>query len=211
VARSLFRWPLVARLYDVATGPLEHRGFGRWRRVVWAEVPDGGLGLEVGAGTGANFSYHPPGAHVIGIDLSLPMLRRARARPPGEDTPLAAADVEALPFPDATFDWIAETLVFCEVRDPVAGLRELTRVLKPGGRIVMLEHVRPSGVLGRAADLLTAVTAPLWGEHFNRHADRALLAAGLTVERREWLWRDGVVLLVARRPDHEGARETRNG
>jgi phosphatidylethanolamine/phosphatidyl-N-methylethanolamine N-methyltransferase len=199
VELTLFRWPLVARLYDAATAPLEHRGFGRWRAAVWREVPPDGSGLEVGAGTGANFAYHPGGARVIGIDVSLAMLRRVREKPAGGAASLVVADVAALPFADATFDWVAETLVFCEVRDPVAGLRELRRVLRPGGRLVMLEHVRPSGLLGTAADALSAFTAPLWGEHFDRDAEAAVLAAGFTVERRQWLWRDAVVLLIARR------------
>jgi phosphatidylethanolamine/phosphatidyl-N-methylethanolamine N-methyltransferase len=202
---TLFRSPLVARMYDAATAPLEHRGFGRWRHAVWSELPPGGLGLEVGAGTGANFAFHPRGARVIGMDISPAMLRRARAKPAGADAPRVAADVEALPFADATFDWAAETLVFCEVRDPVAGLRELRRVLRPGGCLVMLEHVRPSGLLGVAADALTTVTAPAWGEHFNRDAEAALRAAGFAVERREWLWRDGVVLLVGRSPGYPAA------
>jgi phosphatidylethanolamine/phosphatidyl-N-methylethanolamine N-methyltransferase len=198
MALTPFRWPLVAWLYDAATAPLEHRGFGRWREAVWSEVPPDGLGLEVGAGTGANFAFHPEGARVVGIDLSFAMLRRVGEKPAGGGAPLVVADVAGLPFADASFDWVAETLVFCEVRDPIAGLRELRRVLRPGGRLVMLEHVRPSGLLGVAADALSAVTAPLWGEHFDRDAEAAVLAAGLLVERREWLWRDGVVLLVAR-------------
>lgn len=70
-------------------------------------------------------------------------------------------------------------------------------MLKPSGHLVMLEHVRPSGLPGRAADALTAVTAPLWGEHFNREAEAYVRAAGFVIHRREWLWRDGVVLLVA--------------
>jgi ubiquinone/menaquinone biosynthesis C-methylase UbiE len=198
MALTPFRWPWVARLYDAATAPLEHRGFGQWREAVWREVPPGGHGLEVGAGTGANVAYHPEGARVVGIDISLAMLRRVQNKPAGDDASLVVADVTALPFPDAAFDWVAETLVFCEVRDPVAGLRELRRVLRPGGRLVMLEHVRPSGLLGVAADALSAVTAPLWGEHFDRDAEAAVLAAGFVIVRREWLWRDWVVLLVAR-------------
>lgn len=204
MALTPFRWPLVARLYDAATAPLEHRGFGRWRQAVWREVPSGGLGLEVGAGTGANFAYHPEGARVVGIDVSFAMLRRVREKPAAGGAPLVVADVTVLPFPDAAFDWVAETLVFCEVRDPIAGLRELRRVLRPGGRLVMLEHVRPSGLLGVAADALSTVTAPLWGEHFDRDAETAVLAAGFVIERREWLWRDGVVLLVARYASEDG-------
>ena len=187
----------LAPVYDRLTAPLEHRSFTRCRRGAWAYIPEGGLGLEIGAGTGANFPYYPTGARVVATDVSDRMLAQARAKPNRNGAPLVACDVQALPFRDQTFDRAAETLVFCEVPDPVAGLRELRRVLKPSGPLVMLEHVRPSGWLGRAANALTAVTAPLWGEHFNREAEACVRAAGFMIHRREWLWRDGVVLLVA--------------
>lgn len=186
----------LAPVYDRLTAPLERRSFAAWRRDAWARVPEGGLGLEIGAGTGANFPYYPAGARVVATDVSDRMLRRAREKPDREGVPLVACDVQALPFRDGTFDWAAETLVFCEVPDLVVGLRELRRVLKSSGRLVMLEHVRPSGWLGRAADALTAVTAPLWGEHFNRDPEAAARAAAFRVEHREWLWRDVTVLLV---------------
>ena len=187
----------LAPVYDRLTAPLEHRSFARWRKSAWARVPAGGLGLEIGAGTGANFPYYPAGAQVVATDVSDRMLAQARAKPDRNGAPLVTCDVQALPFRDGTFDWAAETLVFCEVPDPVAGLRELRRVLKPSGHLVMLEHVRPSGWLGRAADALTAVTAPLWGEHFNREAEAYVRAAAFKIHRSERLWRDGVVLLVA--------------
>ena len=185
----------LAPVYDRLTAPLEHRSFARWRERAWSRVPDGGSGLEIGAGTGANFPYHPAGTRMVATDISDRMLLQARVKSERNGAPLVACDVQALPFPDETFDWVAETLVFCEVPDPVVGLHELRRVLKPSGKLVMLEHVRPAGWLGWAADALTAVTAPLWGEHFNRNAQAAAEAAGFQVQHQEWLWRDGVVLL----------------
>lgn len=191
---------IVARLYDRLMAPLERRAVGRWRERTWVEVPSRGLGLEVGAGTGANFDHHPAGARVIAMDRSLEMLQRARKRLDGSGVALVVADAEALPFRAGTFDWAAETLVFCEVGDPERGFREMARVVRPGGPLILLEHVRPSGWLGGVADVLTALTAPLWGEHFNRDAADSIRAAGLSILREEWLWRDTVTLLVACSP-----------
>lgn len=179
--------------------PLERAGLRRWRRRLWARVPRGGRGLEVGAGTGANCGLHPDGA-VVTTDVSWRMLARASEKPACEGRLFVVSDVQALPFRDAAFDWVAETFVFCEVPDPDAGLREVRRVLRPGGTFLLLEHVRPGGALGVGADLLTAITRPLWGEHFNRDTEAAVRAAGFEVTRREQLWRDLFVLLVARAP-----------
>ena len=226
----------LARVYDRLTAPLERRALARWRRALWALVPGGArmaddashpprsraapagappLGLEVGAGTGANIRHYPPGARVVATDVSAAMLREARRKigeaPASTEVWLVAADASRLPFRDAAFDWGAETLVFCEVPDPVAGLGEAARVLRPGAPLLMLEHVRPHGWLGRAADLVTRVTGPLWGEHFDRDAAGAARRAGLTVEREQWLWRDVVTLLETRvrrtpaRPSRHGA------
>jgi ubiquinone/menaquinone biosynthesis C-methylase UbiE len=187
----------LAKLYDALTAPLERRALGRWRKCAWAAVPARGLGLEVGAGTGANFPHYPSAARVIATDISWEMLREASRKQADGPTALVVADVSALPFRGEAFDWAAETLVFCEVPDPLAGLAEIRRVLRPGSPVVMLEHVRPAGWLGRLADLVTALTGPLCGEHLNRETAQSVQAVGLVLERQEWLWHDLIVLLVA--------------
>jgi ubiquinone/menaquinone biosynthesis C-methylase UbiE len=131
------------------------------------------------------------------------MLAAARTKQYRGRMGMASADVQALPFGDQTFDWAVATLVFCEVPNPAAGLAEVRRVLRPGGRLLLLEHVRPSGWLGIAADVATALSAPLMGEHFNRNTEHTVREAGLTIEHRASFWRDGVILLVSRSPDQD--------
>ncbi|CAN5666255.1 class I SAM-dependent methyltransferase [soil metagenome] len=197
------RLELLAPIYDRLLAPLERRGFRRWREALWRAAPQAGLGLEIGAGTGANFSYYPEGARVVAADLSLRMLAAARTKQDRGRTGMASADVQALPFGDQAFDWAVATLVFCEVPNPAAGLAEVRRVLRPGGRLLLLEHVRPSGWLGIAADVATALSAPLVGEHFNRDTERTVRQAGFTIEHRASFWRDGVILLVSHSPDQD--------
>jgi phosphatidylethanolamine/phosphatidyl-N-methylethanolamine N-methyltransferase len=190
----------LAPVYDRLTAPMERGALGRWRHRVWAEVPHSGLGLEIGSGTGVNFLFHPLDARVIATDLSLGMLRKSRPRAEGRATALVASSVEALPFPDGTFDWAVATLVFCEVTDPIAGLAEVRRVLRPGARLVLLEHVRPPGRLGAVAAAITAISSPLVGEHFDRDTEANVERAGFRIRHRESLWRETVVLLTAEAP-----------
>jgi ubiquinone/menaquinone biosynthesis C-methylase UbiE len=186
---------LNGALYDVGVSPLERFGLLRMRRRAWAAVPASGLGLEIGAGTGAAFPFHPPGARVVATDVSPGMLARARGKPGAAGTLLVVCDAQRLPFRDGTFDWAAETLAFCQVADPEAVLREIARASRPRAPLVMLEHVRPAGWLGRVTDLVSRVTVPLWGEHFDRSPDAPLARTGFRVDRRAWLWRDVFVLL----------------
>jgi len=230
----VFPTGLRARVYDRLTAPLERRALARWRRALWALVPappqptppqsaapgadSSLLGLEIGAGTGANFRHYAAGSRVVATDVSWAMLREARGKlgeaPASSEVWLVVADATRLPFRGATFDWAGETLVFCEVPDPVAGLGEVARVLRPGAPLLMLEHVRPGGWLGRLADLVTRVTGPLWGEHFDRDAAGAARQAGLAVEHEAWLWRDVVTLTqtrVRRGSDSEAGPAVRRG
>lgn len=195
----------IAAVYDLATAPFEKRLFSSWRRRFWSNLPGEGRGLEVGVGTGANISYHPPGAEVVGVDISFGMARRARrrgreAKAGAAGTPplLVVADVERLPFRNQTFDWVGETLVFCEVAGPEAGLAEMARVAARGAPMALLEHVRPGGLRGRIADALTALTRRLWGEHLNRNHRRYVAVDSLEEARVEWIWHDVVALITGR-------------
>ena len=189
----------VASFYDRWMRPLERAGLGRLRAAALAELPPNGRLLEVGAGTGANFRFYPAGARAACVEPSGEMLLRARAKP---ERPAGAllvrAFAERLPFADATFDAAFATLVFCSVASPDVGLSELRRVVGAGGRVVLLEHVRPGGVLGYAFDAMNLLTVPLFEDHFNRRTAEAARRAGLSVERVERHLLGAVQLIVCR-------------
>ena len=175
------RYNRVARVYDLEQVFEEPLVFGRLRKALWADAPDTGNILEVGVGTGVNMRHYPPNAHMTAIDISDRMLAKARARAERThvDVDLALMDAQHLQFPDGTFDAVVATCVFCSVPDPVAGLREVLRVLKPGGKALLLEHVRGSNpIVGRLMDLLNPVAVRMSGANINRRTVENVRAAG---------------------------------
>ncbi len=187
------RYDRLASLYDIYGAAMEWMGTRRRRRRLLTRAE--GRVLEVGIGTAKNLRHYPDGVHLSGIDLSRRMLQRAgrRARRLGIPIDLEVADVHHLPYANETFDTTVATCVFCSVADPVAGLRELGRVTKRDGCILLLEHVRPRNrLLGRLADAVTVVTRRIFGFRANRRTEENVTAAGLRVVdiRREGIWRE---------------------
>jgi len=189
----------VAPHYDRAMRPLERRALARLRAELFARLPAGARLLEVGAGTGANFRFYARGAAGAGVEPSREMLARAAAR---DERPagvrLVQAEAERLPFAGATFDAALATLVFCSVESPAAAFAELRRVVRPGGTVALLEHVRPPGLLGYAFDALNLLTVALLEDHFNRRTAEEARRAGLRVESVEPHLRGVLQLIVCR-------------
>ena len=172
-----------AALYDICTAPSEAMGLRRMRRRLLSTAR--GRVLEVGAGTGANLPLYPAEAHVVATEYDESMARQARKRVGKAPVPvrLLMADAQVLPFDDATFDTAVGTLVFCTIAEPLLALGEVRRVLRPGGRLLLLEHVRWENAFGRLQDGLT----PLWkrfahGCHLDRRTLETVRMAGFEVE-----------------------------
>jgi phosphatidylethanolamine/phosphatidyl-N-methylethanolamine N-methyltransferase len=196
----------VAAYYDGWMRLFERVGLARLRAAALAEVSaaldesgGGGRLLEVGAGTGGNFPFYPAAVRSACAEPSREMLLRARVKP---ERPAGALLVqsyaERLPFADASFDVAFATLVFCSVASPAPCFAELRRVVRAGGRVVLLEHVRPKGALGYAFDALSLLTVPLMQDHFNRRTADEARRAGLSVERVESHLLGVVQLIVCR-------------
>ncbi|MCA1632520.1 MAG: methyltransferase domain-containing protein [Acidobacteria bacterium] len=187
----------LAAHYERVIGPLERRWLGRLRAELLGEMPARARLLEVGAGTGLNFRHYPRGACGVASELSREMLLIARDKPERPDgVRLVQARAEQLPFADGAFDAAFATLVFCSVASPAQGFAELRRVVRPGGTVALLEHVRPAGLLGHAFDALSLLTVPLFDDHFNRRTAEEASRAGLTLRRVENHLRGVVQLIV---------------
>jgi ubiquinone/menaquinone biosynthesis C-methylase UbiE len=198
------RYERIAPMYDLMEALPEQR-YQSWRQRLWSLV-EGPEVLEVGVGTGKNMPYYPGDLQVTAIDLTPSMLEKARARAQelGLDVDLRLGDVQELEFPDETFDTVVSTCVFCSVPDPILGLHEVLRVLKPGVRLLMIEHVRSGNpLLGNVMDLLNPVVFRAMGPNINRHTVANVDRAGLVVYRAEDLGLGDIFkLIVARRDDH---------
>ena len=198
--RLVRRWNRQARLYDRLTAPMERMlGLVRGRGWVFERVAKGRV-LEVGAGTGKNLPYYPERAFVVASDLSPGMLARAveKARGRSRTVRFVVTDAEDLAFRDGSFDTVLATCVFCTVPDPVRGLREARRVLKDGGEVSLLEHMRPEGFLGKLFDLLDPIASRLMGPHINRRTLDNIRRAELVVVEERHVFSDWIKVIVAR-------------
>jgi ubiquinone/menaquinone biosynthesis C-methylase UbiE len=174
------RYDSVAQYYERVMAPLQRWGLTGLRAETLRQLPAGRI-LEIGAGTGLNFVHYPPDARGVAGEFSGEMLKiaQAKTRPPGIQ--LLQNRAEHLPFKTHSFDAAFATLVFCSVESPAQAFAELRRVVRPGGTVLLLEHVRPRGVLGPLFDLLNVFTTRLFDDHVNRRTAGMVSKAGLDV------------------------------
>lgn len=189
----------MAPRYDDAMAASERSLFGDGRR--WACTQASGRVLEVAVGTGRNLAYYPERVDLTGIELSPGMLEQAAARAQTHPSPvdLRLGDAQHLTFPDASFDTVVATLALCSIPDDRAAVAEMARVLRPGGRLILLDHVAsPTRGVRAVQRLLNPLLIRLLGDHLLRKPETAVRDAGLVIEestRSRW----GIVLRLAAR------------
>ena len=178
---------LFALTYDRMMGRAEKAGLGELRQNVIADA--GGDVLEIGAGTGANLRLYGPAVKSLTVtEPEPPMLRRLEHKVAEQSpaTKVLRAPAEDLPFNDDSFDTVVSTLVLCGVDDQPRALREARRVLRPGGRLIFLEHVRSEDDgLARWQDRFNGVNRFMVGCECNRPTLDTIRAAGFDVTRVE--------------------------
>ena len=202
----------AVRVWD-KTAPRYDRDIRFWERVQltggreWIAARAEGRVLEVAIGTGRNLEHYPPDVTVTGIELSPAMLAIARQHSTdlGRDVDLREGDAQALPFPADSFDTVVCALSLCTIRDPAAAIAEMKRVLRPGGRLLLLDHVGSTWPPIFAVQwLIERFTIRSAGEHMTRRQLPLVRAAGFTIEESERLKAGTVERVEARKPQAGG-------
>jgi ubiquinone/menaquinone biosynthesis C-methylase UbiE len=204
VMSNFARYQRIAPVYDLLDLPFEYGRYRKFRPQLFAGLS--GSILDAGVGTGRNFPFYPPGATVMGIDLSPAMLARAARRraSAAANVELRQMDVTRIDLPDSHFDAAVATFLFCVLPDAlqVPALRELARVTKPGGIIRLLEYTRPHGAFRRA---LTKLWEPwvhwAYGAGFDRRTELHVPAAGLQLVGSRFVVGDLIKIIEARCAD----------
>ena len=168
-----------AKGYDKALAPFEKYFLNKWRAETLSYLPKNARILEIGAGTGLNFKHYPNCTHAVASEISIKMLEVAKTKT--STIELIQTNAENLPFPDNSFDAAFATLVFCSIPDTQKAFAELQRVLKDKDKIILLEHVRPKGLLGYIFDVLNLFTVAWFEDYFNRKTAKLAEESGLKI------------------------------
>lgn len=191
------RYNRTAFFYDLLERPMEMVAVKKWRLQLMDELE--GKVLEIGVGTGRNIDYYPDNLNITAIDFSEKMLARAKQRAAqlNKNVELLLMDAERMTFPDDYFDTVFTTCVFCSVPNPIKGLQEIRRVCKPGGKVIMIEHVRSEKkVIGMLMDLFNPLTVAIHGTNINRKTVDNIYKSGFTNVNVENLTKDIVKKIV---------------
>ncbi len=190
-----------AKGYDKAFAPFERRFLSKWREETLSYLPENSKILEIGAGTGTNFKFYPNSECAVASEISIKMLEIAQNKT--NEIQLIQTDAETLPFAANSFDAAFATLVFCSIPKPENAFAELKRIVKPNGKIILLEHVRPNGLPGFLFDFLNIFTVVLIEDHFNRKTAKLAESAGLKIlEIKQKAF--GIVNLIVCENDKKG-------
>lgn len=197
------RYDRIAPYFEGLEAVMEGLFFKSWRKRLWAKVDgDSHHILEVGVGTGKNFDYYPPGARITAIDFSSEMLRQAERKRIRKNVAvdLDVMDVQSLRYADNSFDTVIASFVFCSVPLPLKGLKELYRVCKPGGQVLLLEHVVSSRpVIASIMNLLNPLVVALVGANINRNTVKNVQACAFELIRVDERSSDIIKLIEARK------------
>lgn len=199
--RTRNRYQRISGLYDLME-ILPEKRYDPWREKLWSFVK-GPRVLEVGVGTGKNMPYYLPGMQITAIDLTLGMLAHAQKKADklNLDVNIILGDAQSLEFEDDSFDSVVATFVFCSVPDPILGLKELARVAKPQGQILLMDHVRSQKpILGTAMDLVNPFVVRMMGANINRRTVENVRNAGLKIEKVEDLGLGDIFKLILAHP-----------
>lgn len=191
------RYNRVAKFYDILEKPMEAMALKEWRLEVMNELQ--GKVLEVGVGTGKNIEYYPDNLDITAIDFSENMLQRAeeKAIKLKKRVSLVHMDAQQMNFQDDTFDTVFTTCVFCSVPDPILGLKEIRRVCKPNGKIIMIEHVRSERqVIGLIMDIFNPIVVSSYGANINRRTVENIKKSGFSKVEVSNLFSDIVKKIV---------------
>ncbi len=192
-------WDKQAGRYDREMNFWDRHMFGDSRP--WACGRAVGDVLEIAVGTGRNLSFYPDGVRLTGVDWSPAMLgiARERAAALGRDADLRQGDAQALDFPDESFDTVLCAFGLCAIPDDRQAVTEMARVLRPGGRLLLVDHVAaPAWPLRAVQWLYEQITIPLAGEHYRRRPLLRVTELGFLIEETERL-KLGVVERVCAR------------
>ncbi len=200
-AKVLRAWEKNAPSYDKQIAFFERIQFGGGREWLGARIQ--GQVLEVAIGTGLSLPHYPTDVAVTGIELSPAMLAIAKQRAAdlGRDVDLHTGDAEALPFDNDAFDTVVCALSLCTIPDPAAAIGEMKRVLVPGGRLLLLDHIGSTWPpIYLVQWLLERITIRAAGEHFTRRQLPLVKAAGFDIVEVERLKAGTVERIHARKP-----------